>query len=181
MRTTPVVDDRRMNDQPTGIVRVPWRHGTVVSAKPAPAEPRSKRAELCALKAKQITQDIEQLDATGKELAKPIPPPLRDLVDGKVQKSETSASASRVKAAQQKREAIDRQVAFQRRRLAWLSGIAAGKDAALEARMRKLEAQLAPTERAYMDVGLPERLAGDQRLLDLLGELALLRFALEVR
>jgi len=158
--TIPTAKAERVGSE---LVRVPWRHGTVVTAKPAPAEPRPKRAELCALKAKQIEQDIARLVAAGKE------------------RLEVAASASQLEAVQQKREALDRQVDFQRRRLAWLGSIAEGKDGALRQRMLKLEAQLAPAEMAYLAAGLPERLSGDQRLLDLLGELALLRFALEVR
>jgi hypothetical protein len=75
------------------------------------------------------------------------------------------------------REALQAEVDYQRRRQDWFAAAAARTPEETAARVAVLEAELG-AEAGYLETGLPPGRANDQRLLDQLGELAIMRLAL---
>ncbi len=133
-------------------IRVPWEVGRAVSSMPAAAKAKPPRSSWLARKAAQIR--VDQADLEEK--------------------------LERVPHGQKKRrEQLEGAAAFQARRLAWAEDLATKLDGWLRARAANLERELGPAAVAYLEAGLPREYSTDKRLLDQLGELALVRFALE--
>ena len=133
-------------------IRVPWEVGRAVTSMPAAAKAKPPRSSWLARKAAQIRVDRADLE---EKLA-------------------------RVPHGQKKRrEQLQGAAAFQALRLAWAEDLATRPDGWLHARASTLEGDLGPAGVGYLDAGLPREYSTDKRLLDQLGELALVRFALE--
>lgn len=133
-------------------IRVPWVVGLEVASTPRAAKVKPPRPSWLARKAAQIRVDQADLE----EKQKRVP-------------------AGQVK----RREQLEGAAAFQARRLAWAEDLATRPDGWLRARASRLETDLGPAAVAYLEAGLPREYSTDKRLLDQLGELALVRFALE--
>ena len=135
-------------------VRVPWPMGVEVSAAPRPMPDTVGRLELCQRKAESVRAD---LDVLGRRHELCAAPGLR-----------------------KRRETVEREIDFQKRRIAWLETFGKMPDEDLRARSGELERELGG-EASYLEDGLPRELAQDMRLVSLLGELALVRYALRAR
>jgi hypothetical protein len=132
-------------------VRVPWVVGTVGSASPVALTPADV-ATMLQEKAGQIADDIGDL--------------------------QQALAAAAARGDRKLHQALQDRLDFSRRRIGWLSTIAAADRPALLARARALATALGPEALVYLDRGLPDALKADHRMLDLLGELALVRLAL---
>lgn len=142
-----------MSPETQQMVRVPWVMGTTAAARPRTPRPRPSRGECCTGKVAAILEDLEALEY------------LR---------------GSCLKAGdERRREDIERELAFQKRRIEWLAAAAGASDETLAERARVLEDELGEEGLAYLAGGLPRAFAKDQRFTDQLGELAILRFALQ--
>jgi hypothetical protein len=77
-----------------------------------------------------------------------------------------------------RRMRLEAEIALQERRVAWLEAAGSARDRELLSRQREIERDLGEEGLGYLAHGLPEERRRDQRFLDLLAELAIIRFAL---
>ncbi len=135
---------------PPGAVRVPWLPGT--RAETATWAPAAKlgRAARCERKAAHVQDDLQLLKALAERPAE-----------------------------RTRREHLEAEAALQERRLGWVAAAAVARREALISRAAEIEVDLGEEGLGYLDRGLPAERQRDQRLLDLLSELAIIRFALE--
>jgi hypothetical protein len=137
-------------------VRVPWVVGTTARSGPRVAEPAPPdRPTRCAAKAARVEADIAELEGRRASVGDGGDP--------------------------RQRERLEAEVAFQRRRLEWLAAYAVASREDLEARLAVIHDELGEDGRGYLVRGLPPQLARDQRLMSLLGEAAVITFALEAQ
>jgi hypothetical protein len=132
-------------------VRVPWVVGTE-GAAPAQTLAPADVASVLQDKAAQIADDVADL-----------------------QQAQAAAAAH---GDRKRYQALQDRLDFSQRRIGWVSTIAAADRSTLTARARALATALGPGALSYLDSGLPDALKADHRMLDLLGELALVRLAL---
>jgi hypothetical protein len=145
---TPIVP---VEDLPVDTVRVPWVIGTVGEAAPVVLVPVDLAA-LCQAKVAQVAEDNIEIEEARAEAA--------------------------AQGDDKRRQALQERLDFNQRRIAWLAACADAGPDALRARGVELETSLGLAAVAYLDTGLPDALKADHRMLDLLGELAIVRLAL---
>jgi hypothetical protein len=128
--------------------RVPWTPGTTCHGPAEPAAPRvTTRAQRCARKAAQIAEDITSLE---RALAVASVDDIRRLLEG--------------------------QIAFQRRRLAWLDDAVSRPLNELRLVRDELAAAAGETGRVVLEQGLWLQVPAE--LLDIIARLAIVNFVL---
>lgn len=142
-----------------GGVAVPWVVGSEVGASPSERLPRASKDEKHSRKRRLIDENVSVLERAIERLGASV-------------RAGGDARAAKV------RERLDGELEFQRARARWMAEAAEATPGQLRQRIGALEAQLSPGEIAYLDVGVPPGFREDRRLLFVLGELALMRYAL---
>jgi len=133
----------------TDTVRVPWVAGTVAGSSQRPTRQGPTRRERCEAKARRVRDDV------------------------KVLKRHRAASSSEAVMAK-----LDASIESQEHRIGILTSAAVRAEASLVARGRQIEADLGPEACAFLAGGMPSEMLEDVRMVRLLSELAIIRFAL---